>query len=254
MSDPSPTIEPGIQAALDHTVAIIPVWNEKDGIGATIADLPAGVTPIVVDNGSTDGTLDIVRDTHAILVHEEKKGYGNVCLAGIRAIPDKAPHCRYVVFVDGDNADHTEELPSMMRYLVDDQADMVLASRITGAREPGALPIQSRFAIWYARRLLWRLYRVRFTDIGPFRVMPLEVLERLHMKDPTWGWTVEMQAKGARLKLRMKEVPGRYRRRPGDSKISGAFWTAIKAGWKVLTTVVKWRFKRLHMSPEQETR
>ena len=75
--------------------------------------------------------------------------------------------------------------------------------------------------------------------------MPLEVLQRLHMVDKTWGWTVEMQAKGARLKLRMKEIPGRYRKRPGDSKISGSFWTAIKTGWKMLTTVLKWRFKRI---------
>ena len=234
-----------IQEALNHTVAIIPVWNEEEGIGDVLADIPRGVTPIVVDNGSTDGTIPIVEATGAILIHETKRGYGNVCMAGIRAIPEKAPQTRYVVFIDGDHADHPEDLPDMMRYLVDDEADMVLASRISGVREPGALPLQSRFAIWYARRLLLRLYFVRFTDIGPFRVMPLEVLHRLNMVDPTWGWTVEMQAKGARLRLRMKEVPGRYRKRPGDSKISGAFWTAIKTGLKMLYVVLKWRFKRL---------
>ncbi len=241
----SSEISSRIQEALDHTVAIIPVWNEEEGIGDVLADIPRGVTPIVVDNGSTDGTIPIIEATDAVLVHETEKGYGNVCMAGIKAIPEKAPDTRYVVFIDGDHADHPEDLPDMMRYLVDDEADMVLASRVSGIREPGALPLQSRFAIWYARRLLWRLYRVRFTDIGPFRVMPLEVLRRLHMVDRTWGWTVEMQAKGARLKLRMKEIPGRYRKRPGDSKISGSFWTAIKTGWKMLTTVLKWRFKRI---------
>jgi glycosyltransferase involved in cell wall biosynthesis len=245
MDGPHKEIPEPVREALRHTTAIIPVWNEEAGIGGVLDDIPEGVTPIVVDNGSEDRTVEIATAKGGIVIHEEKKGYGNVCLAGIRAIPEKAPQTRYVVFIDGDHADHPEELPDMLRYLVDGEADMVLASRVTGAREKGALPIQSRFAIWYARRLLWRLYRVRFTDIGPFRVMPLEVLHRLHMEDPTWGWTVEMQAKGARLKLRMKEVPGRYRKRPGASKISGAFWTAIKAGWKVLTTVVKWRFKRL---------
>ena len=166
-----------------------------------------------------------------------------MCLAGLHAIPKVAPETEYVVFVDGDHADHPEELPGMLRYIVDDEADMVLGSRVAGQSEKGALPMQSRFAIWYSRMLLKRFYRVRFTDLGPFRVLPLRILRLLNMQDITWGWTVEMQAKGGRLNLRMKEVPTRYRKRPGDSKISGAFITAVKAGWKILVTIIKWRFK-----------
>jgi len=240
-----------VRAALARTAAIIPVWNEENGIGAVLDDLPEGVIPVVVDNGSEDRTVEIARARGACVVHETQRGYGAVCRGGIRALPTVAPQARYVAFIDGDHADHPEELPGMMELLLDGETDMVLGSRITGEREPGALPLQSRFAIWYARRLLWRLYRVRFTDIGPFRVMPLEVLHRLQMEDNTWGWTVEMQAKGARLGLRMKEVPARYRKRPGHSKISGAFFTAVKAGFKVLGTVIKWRFKRLKKAPPQ---
>lgn len=238
-------VDERVREALAQTVAIIPVWNEETGIGPTLDDIPESVTPIVVDNGSLDRTVEIAKDRGAIVIHEKEKGYGNVCMAGVRAIPEKAPGAKYVVFVDGDHADHPEEIPAMMHHIVHGGADMVLASRITGAREKGALPIQSRFAIWYARRLLWRLYRVRFTDIGPLRIMPLEIFHQFDMQDKTWGWTVEMQAKGARLKMKMVEVPGQYRKRPGDSKISGAFWTAVKAGFKVLGTVLKWRFKRL---------
>jgi len=248
----NPGTDDKVRTALARTVAVIPVWNEENGIGPTLDDLPEGVTPIVVDNGSEDRTVEIATGKGAIVIHEEEKGYGNVCMAGVKSIPEKVPDAKYVVFVDGDHADHPEELPEMMHHIVHKGADMVLASRVTGEREEGALPMQSRFAIWYARRLLWRLYRVRFTDIGPLRVMPIEVFHLLDMQDKTWGWTVEMQAKGARLKLKMVEVPGKYRKRPGASKISGAFWTAVKAGFKVLGTVIKWRFKRLKRRPADQ--
>jgi glycosyltransferase involved in cell wall biosynthesis len=238
-----------LREALKHTTAIIPVWNEENGIGGVLNDLPGEVTAIVVDNGSTDRSIEIATSLGAQVIHEKKRGYGNVCAAGVRAIPDLAPATRYVVFIDGDHADHPEELPGMLRILVDGDADMVLASRVLGEREEGALPVQSQFAIWYAVSLLWRFYRVRFTDLGPFRVMPIEVLDKLQLEDPTWGWTVEAQAKGARLGLRMKEVAGKYRKRPGDSKISGALKTAVIAGWKVFTAVVKWRFRPYAPSP-----
>ena len=228
--------------ALSATVAIIPVWNEEVGIGPTLDDLPPGIIPIVVDNGSMDRTVEIARSKGANVIHEREHGYGVVLATGIRAIPEIAPGARYVTFVDGDHADHTDEIPDMLLHIVEGRYDMVMGSRVAGEREPGALPLQSRFAIWYARLLLWRLYRIRCTDIGPLRVMPLEVLHMFKMKDRSWGWTVEMQAKAARLNLRVLEVPTRYRRRPGHSKISGAFKTAVKAGWKILTTVIKWRF------------
>jgi len=246
------TVSSGLVEALSRTTAIIPVWNEEDGIGPTLDDIPDGMTALVVDNGSTDRTMEIAREKGAIVIQEARKGYGSVLLAGLRAIPEVAPQTEYVAFVDGDHADHPEELPSMLEYVVNGEADMVLGSRVAGEREKGALPIQSRFAIWYARLMLWRLYRVRCTDIGPLRVMRLSTIEKLNMQDLSWGWTVEMQLKAARLRFRMKEVPTRYRKRPGDSKISGALWTAVKAGFKILFTVTKWRFKRLAPPPAAE--
>jgi hypothetical protein len=236
-------ISPPVEEALQKTVAIIPVWNEEEGIGPTLANLPEGVTPIVVDNGSTDRTIEIVESHGVPLVHESRKGYGSVCQAGIAAIPDIAPETEYVTFVDGDHADHTEELPDMLSLLVSGRADMVLGSRVLGEREKGALPIQSRFAILYSRLLLWRLFRVKFTDLGPFRVLRLDTLRQMNMEDISWGWTVEMQAKGALMGLRMRELPARYRRRVGDSKISGALKVAASAGWLILCTLLFWRFK-----------
>jgi glycosyltransferase involved in cell wall biosynthesis len=244
MSRPLPSdTPPHVREALRRTVAIIPVWNEEAGIGLTLDDLPEGLVPIVVDNGSTDRTMEIVRSRGAHLIHEEKKGYGVVLKRGIREIPGHAPEALYVTFVDGDHADHTEEIPDMLRHVAENRYDMVIGSRVAGESEPGALPLQSRFAIWYARLLLWRLFRVRCTDIGPLRVLRIDTLARMDMQDDSWGWTVEMQAKAARLNLRVLEVPTRYRKRPGHSKISGALKTAAKAGWKILLTEIKWRFK-----------
>jgi glycosyltransferase involved in cell wall biosynthesis len=247
-----PNLTARVAEALQKTAAIIPVWNEEAGIGGVLDDLPPGVIPVVVDNGSTDRTVEIARSKGATVVHEKERGYGAVCMGGIRALPEVAPRAEYVVFIDGDHADHPEELPAMLEAIVKGEADMVLGSRVTGQREPGALPLQSRFAIWYARKLLWRLFRIRCTDIGPFRVMPLWVLRRLEMSNKTWGWTVEMQAKAARLNLRMKEVPARYRKRPGASKISGALVTAIKAGWKVFVAVIRYRFSKFDTNARTE--
>ena len=239
-----------VREALKQTVAVIPVWNEEEGIGPTLDDIPEGVTALVVDNGSTDRSMEIARARGALVIEEEKKGYGNVCNAGVRAIPRLIPNARYVVFVDGDHADHPEELPGMLEYLVDNRADIVLGSRVLGKRERGALPIQSRFAILYSRLLLWRLYRVRSTDLGPFRVMTLDTYRRFNMQDESWGWTVEMQAKMGRMGLRAVEVPTSYRRRPGESKISGALMIAVNAGFLILGTVLKWRFLPLDHGKE----
>ena len=239
-----PTAE-DIRQALARTVAIIPVWNEEVGIGPTLRDLPEGVFPIVVDNGSTDRTLEIVAQHGAAVVHEKRKGYGSVVWAGVEAIPKVAPHCEFVTFVDGDHADHTDELARHLELLLSGEADMVLGSRVRGEREQGALPTKSRFAIWYSRLLIWRFYRSRFTDLGPLRVLRLEALQSLDMKDRGMGWTVEMQAKAARLGWRMVEIPAGYRQRQGQSKISGEIKAAIRVGFKLLGTVLRWRFQRL---------
>lgn len=234
-----------VRQALHRTVAIIPVWNEEVGIGPTLRDLPEGVVALVVDNGSTDRTIEIATGLGACVIHEKRKGYGSVVWAGIQAIPQVAPHCEFVTFVDGDHADHTEELAAMLELMLSGEADMVLGSRVRGPREQGALPSKSLFAIWYSRLLIWRFYRARFTDLGPLRVLRLQALLSLDMEDRGMGWTVEMQAKAARLGWRMAELPAAYRQRQGQSKISGEIRKAIRVGFKLLGTVLKWRFRRL---------
>ena len=217
---------------------IIPVFNEQDAIQNVLHDLPRGLLTeiIVVDNGSTDRTAQLARDSGARVVEEPRKGYGSACLAGIAAVD--APDI--VAFLDGDYSDFPGELSDVVRPILEGRADLVIGSRVLGECEPGALLPQARFGNWLATLLIEALFGVHFTDLGPFRAVTARALEAMRMNDQTFGWTVEMQVKAALLQLRVTEVPTRYRRRIGVSKITGTLQGTIRAGYKILFTIFKY--------------
>lgn len=218
---------------------IIPVFNEQEAIQNVIADIPAGLVTevVVVDNGSTDQTARLAAEMGARIVREDQRGYGRACLAGIAALnrPD------IVVFLDGDYSDHPDEMTRLVDPILQHRADLVIGSRILGCREPGALLPQAWFGNWLATRLIRCLFQTRYTDLGPFRAVRYPVLKELGMQDKTFGWTVEMQVKAARQGLRIEEVPVSYRRRIGVSKITGTVKGTLKAGWKILFTIFKYK-------------
>lgn len=216
---------------------IIPAFNEKLSIGRVIADIPEGLVQeiIVVDNGSTDRTASIARSAGARVVREDNRGYGYACLAGIADL--NAPDV--VVFLDGDYSDHPSELPLLLEPVLSGEADMVIGSRVRGACEKGALLPQARFGNALATFLIRLLFGVRYTDLGPFRAILYDRLLEMDMKDKTFGWTVEMQVKAAKMGIRVCEVPVSYRRRIGKSKISGTVQGTIKAGYKILATIFR---------------
>jgi glycosyltransferase involved in cell wall biosynthesis len=221
---------------------IIPVFNEQDAIEKVIGDIPPNLPTeiIVVDNGSTDQTAKLAAGMGARIVPENRRGYGSACLAGIAATnqPD------IVVFLDGDYSDHPNEMPALVAPILNNQSDLVIGSRVLGNREPGALMIQARFGNWLATYLIDLLFKVRYTDLGPFRAIRYTALLELNMQDTTFGWTVEMQVKAAQQTLKTCEVPVSYRRRIGVSKITGTLKGTIVAGWKILFTIFKYRFSR----------
>ena len=147
---------------------------------------------------------------------------------------------QYVVFLDADYSDHPEEMPLLLQPLKEAKADLVIGSRALGHRERGAMTPQQVFGNWLATRLLKLLYGVRFTDLGPFRAIAYPALQKLHMQDKTYGWTVEMQAKAAKMGLGCVEVPVSYRKRVGFSKISGTLKGTVMAGYKILWTIFKY--------------
>jgi glycosyltransferase involved in cell wall biosynthesis len=205
-------------AALPHVLPYIPPW---------VAQV------IVVDNGSRDGTADVARRHGAQVVTELRRGYGRACLAGIAAL---RPEVDTVLFMDADASDRPEEMARLLGPIAAGEADLVIGSR-TRAAEPGALTPQQRFGNWLACALIGLVWGVRYTDLGPFRAIRREALARLAMRDETWGWTVEMQVRAARLGLRTQEVPVGYRRRIGTSKISGTLSGTVRAGTKILWVI-----------------
>jgi glycosyltransferase involved in cell wall biosynthesis len=217
---------------------VIPALNEREALPCVIAEIPAYLEAdiVVADNGSDDGTPDIARQCGARVVVEPRRGYGAACLAGVAALrnPD------VVVFLDGDHSDYPEEMKELLAPILAGEADIVIGSRMRGEREPGALPPHAVFGNWLAARLLKILYGQCVTDLGPFRAIRYASLTGLGMEDHGYGWTVEMQVKAALQGLRLKEIPVRYRRRTGRSKITGSLSASTRAGAVILVTLFRY--------------
>ncbi len=221
---------------------IIPAFNEQDSVGKVVSEIPSDVVTqiVVVDNGSTDKTAEVAQRAGAQVVYESKRGYGQACLRGLSAVKDP----EIVVFIDADYSDYPEELIELCEPISRNLADLVIGSRVRGEAAPGALLPQARFGNWLAVSLIKRLFGVEFSDLGPFRAISYGCLKKLNMSDTDFGWTVEMQVKAALMKLRCVEIPVRYRKRIGSSKITGTFSGSFRAGSKILLTIFRnYRFR-----------
>ncbi|MGB3468156.1 MAG: glycosyltransferase family 2 protein [Cyclobacteriaceae bacterium] len=221
---------------------IIPAFNEQNAVGLVIDEIPKDLVSevIVVDNGSFDNTYETARNKGATALKEEKRGYGNACLKGISYLRslDKEPDI--VVFLDGDHSDYPEEMPNLVNPIINNGTDMVIGSRNLGRKEKGSMTIQQIFGNWLATTLIKMFYGIRYTDLGPFRAIGYKQLIALDMQDKTYGWTVEMQLKAARQKMKIEEVAVNYRKRIGVSKVSGTVKGTIGAGYKIITTIFKY--------------
>lgn len=216
---------------------IIPAFNEARSVGRVIDDIPMEHVAeiIVVDNGSSDDTAEVARRHGARVVSEQRRGYGSACLRGLASMDRSSD---IVVFLDADYSDYPEDLTSILQPILDDEADLVLGSRVMGSREPGALQWNQRLGNALACGLILWLYGTRFTDMGPFRAARRSSFEAMKMSDPTFGWNAEMQVKAIRDRLRIREVPVRYRRRIGSSKISGTIKGTLQAGAKIIGSIL----------------
>jgi len=221
---------------------IIPAFNEQHSIGKVIADIDKKLVReiIVVNNNSKDQTSIRAREMGAIVIDETRQGYGNACLMGIEYIKNKNSPPGIVVFIDADYSDFPQEMEKLISPIVNDDMDLVIGSRALGSREKGSMTLQQVFGNWLATRLLRLFYGVKFTDLGPFRAVKWQKLLALQLQDQTYGWTVEMQLKAAKQKLKCTEVPVNYRRRVGVSKISGTVKGTMLAGYKIITTIFKY--------------
>ena len=231
-----------------RVIVVIPALDEERSLPLVLGDLPDIGRVIVVDNGSRDATAAVAARWGATVVQEPQRGYGAACLRGLAAIEtlkeQGSPAPRVVVFLDTDYSDHPDALPQLVEPILDGRADFVLGSRLLGAREPGAMPPQSVWGNRLACFLMRALFDFRYTDLGPFRAIDYDKLCELRMTDENFGWTIEMQIKAVRAKLRTLEIPVPYRRRVGHSKISGTVSGTIRAGSKILYTIAKYGLRR----------
>ena len=221
---------------------VIPAWNEEGSIGRVIHDLPAAWhrRVIVADNNSTDYTAEVAKKFGATVVPAPRQGYGSACLAALDHLKKDPPAA--VAFIDADYSDHPDQLGEIVGPVLNGTADLVIGSRMLRRQPRKALLPQAVFGNKLACFLIRLLTGQRYTDLGPFRAISWDALQRLHMSDPDFGWTVEMQLKAARLKLRVVEVPVDYRPRIGYSKITGTLKGTVKAGYKILYTIARHGF------------
>ena len=233
---------------------IIPAHNEEEAIARVIQDIPSDLVGeiIVVDNNSSDGTAAAAENAGATVLFESDKGYGAACLKGIEYCKTKL--FDILVFLDGDYSDYPEEMRSLVKPIVEDHYDLVLGSRVLGQREKGALPLQSRIGSVIAETLIKFFWGVEYTDLGPFRAVKFDKLLQLEMRDKWFGWTVEMQIKAAERKFRILEVPVRYRKRIGKSKVTGTLRGTIMASAIILSTIFSHAMKTAKRSGGEETR
>ncbi|MBI1286862.1 MAG: glycosyltransferase [Flavobacteriales bacterium] len=221
---------------------IIPAYNEERSIGLVLDEIPKQWVRnvVVANNNSTDRTGEVALEHGAKVVFQPEPGYGNACLKAMEFIAQQEVKPDIVVFLDGDHSDYPEQLPEVVKPILDGEADMVIGSRALGKSESGSLTPQQVFGNWLATVLLRLFYGVKFTDLGPFRAIRYESLLQLNMIDRNYGWTVEMQIKAAKQKLRSVEVPVDYRIRIGESKVSGTVKGAVGAGYKIILTLFKY--------------
>ncbi|WP_100610776.1 glycosyltransferase family 2 protein [Confluentibacter lentus] len=223
---------------------IIPAYNEAGSIANVINDIPTTVKNIiVVNNNSTDDTENNAKKAGAIVLTESKKGYGYACLKGIDYLVNQQEKPDVVVFLDGDYSDYPEELTKIIEPILNNNIDFVIGARVKELREQGSMEPQQIFGNWLATFLMKYMFGSKFTDLGPFRAIKYDVLLGLDMQDKTYGWTVEMQLKVLKQKLSYAEVPIKYRRRIGVSKVSGTIKGSIFAGIKILSWIFKYSFK-----------
>lgn len=219
---------------------VIPAFNEERAIGKVVGALPKDLTYeiIVVDNNSTDNTAKVAASSGARVVFEPRPGYGAACFAGARA----GREADIIVFLDGDYSDDPEQFEAIVNPILNDQADLVIGSRMGGEMEKGAMPFHGRLGNHFIIVLLRLLHGITITDLGSFRAIKTSDLFKINMEQMTYGWPIEMVVKAARQGLRLQSVPINYRKRIGESKVSGTWKGTILATYYLVLLPVKYLF------------
>lgn len=241
--EPAPRAAAKAEPRHPRIALVIPTLDEEEAIAEVIRAVPHDVVDdiIVADSGSRDRTIERARAAGARIVVERRRGYGRACAVGARAAQD----CDIIVFLDGDGSDRPELVPVLLAPLLAETHDFVIGSRTRGEREPGSMNALQIGAGYTAGALIRLLYGVAYTDMCAFRAIRREALDRLGMREMTYGWNLEMQMRAARAGLRILEMPVTHRRRLGGaSKVSGTVMGTLKAGLRIVLVFARLALER----------
>ena len=235
------------QRVTGRAVVVIPTLDEAQSIAAVVRSIPRPLVGriIVADGGSRDATVRRAQEAGAEVIGAGR-GYGRACLSATMA----ADEADIVVFMDGDGADHPQEIARLLEPIRSGRFDFVIGSRARGKREPGSIAWHQLAAGILAGWGMRLLYGVRYTDMCAFRAIRRDALLELGMRELTYGWNIEMQMRAARAGLRILEIPVDYRRRSGGtSKVAGSLSGTVRAGVRIIATFVRVSHQtRLHPS------
>ena len=201
---------------------ILPVLNERDAIPWVLERMPAGYSPLVVDNGSTDGSGELAASLGARVVVEPVPGFGAACFAGLTAAESDV-----VCFLDCDASFDPRELPRVAAPVLAGDAQLLLGARRPVAR--GAWPLHARAANRVLALELRRRTKVPLRDLGPMRAAPRQALLDLGMRDRRFGWPLEMVLRASAAGWTIREVDVSYHPRDGTSKVTGTVRGTVRA-------------------------
>jgi glycosyltransferase involved in cell wall biosynthesis len=200
---------------------VLPVLDERAALPWVLGRLPAGYEPLVVDNGSSDGSGDLARRLGTRVVVEPQRGFGAACWAGLQAATSDV-----VAFMDCDASLDPRQLDLVAGPVLAGRADLVLGAR---AAEPGAWPAHARAGNAILAFELRRRTGVPLRDVGPMRAARRADLLALGLLDRRFGWPLEMVLRAARGGWRIDEVTVAYRARAGRSKVTGTTRGTLRA-------------------------
>lgn len=220
---------------------LIPVFNEEETIGGVIQNLIdssiVGVDKIlIIDNGSTDRSKEMIQSFQVHYLLEEKRGYGAACLSGIQYLAKLKNPPQFLLIMDGDGSDHLEDIPRLINELNTHNLDLIIGARYgEGVQQNSLHPLQV-FGNKLTCLLIQIFFGRKFHDLGPLRLIRFPFLLKLNMNDKTWGWNIEMHIKALKMG-KLGEIPVSYSpRKAGISKISGNLFMSIRVGTKILYT------------------
>lgn len=210
-----------VQGPPDRVNVVLPVLDEIAAIPWVLERLPPGYRPIVVDNGSTDGSGDRARELGADVVVEPQRGFGAACQAGLRAATADV-----VCFMDCDGSLDPADLPAVVAPVLAWMLDLCLGARRAA---PGAWPRHTRAANHFLAGVLRYRHGLRLRDLGPMRAARREALTGLGLRDRRFGWPLEMVVRAAEDGWRIGEAPVSYAPRIGRSKVTGTLRGTVRA-------------------------